>query len=152
MDIQCCCVTGHRKISREKLESLRAPLAAAIRAAYDRGCRHFVSGYAEGADLLFAQLVVELRQEDPTVRLEAAIPHSDRLKSRDKEFQRLLKESDERQVFAQGYDVSSYQKRNEYMVDKSQLVIALYDGGHSGGTYNTVRYARRLGRELQVLW
>ena len=34
-------------------------------------------------------------------------------------------------------------RRNQYMVDRSALVIAVYDGQEGGGTRNTLEYAIR---------
>ena len=42
------------------------------------------------------------------------------------------------------------QKRNEYMVDKSDLVIAFWNGEESGGTWNTINYAERKGKQLVI--
>ena len=40
--------------------------------------------------------------------------------------------------------MASFQKRDEWMVDQSSRVIAVYDGV-SGGTKNTIDYAVRCG-------
>ena len=42
-------------------------------------------------------------------------------------------------------------RRNRAMVDASQRIISVYDGG-DGGTAYTVRYAERMGREIIRLW
>jgi uncharacterized phage-like protein YoqJ len=42
------------------------------------------------------------------------------------------------------------QKRNEYMVDNSDIVIAVWDGS-KGGTYNCVKYAEKLGKKIIVI-
>ena len=42
------------------------------------------------------------------------------------------------------------QKRNKYMVDNSQYVIAVWDGSKSG-TFNTLKYARKLKRNIMVI-
>ena len=39
------------------------------------------------------------------------------------------------------------QKRNEYMVDLADKVIAVWDGS-KGGTGNCVRYAEKCGKEI----
>ena len=39
------------------------------------------------------------------------------------------------------------QKRNEYMVDLTDKVIAVWDGS-KGGTGNCVRYAEKCGKEI----
>ncbi|WP_188052008.1 hypothetical protein [Azospirillum sp. Sh1] len=41
--------------------------------------------------------------------------------------------------------------RNEWMVDHSDRLLALWDGSQ-GGTANCVRYARGLGRPIDNLW
>jgi O-acetyl-ADP-ribose deacetylase (regulator of RNase III) len=50
-------------------------------------------------------------------------------------------------VLAAAYDVSIYQRRNERMVDLSDMVVAFWDGS-SGGTGNCVRYAQKVGKKM----
>jgi hypothetical protein len=40
-------------------------------------------------------------------------------------------------------------KRNEEIVDRGGLLIALWDGRRTGGTFYTVEYARRRGVEVR---
>ncbi len=37
------------------------------------------------------------------------------------------------------------------MVDKSDLVFAVWNGEEKGGTWNTIRYAERKGRKTEIL-
>ena len=53
-----CCVTGHRTIPESELERVREELEREIRIAVAEGYTHFISGFAEGADLLFADIVL----------------------------------------------------------------------------------------------
>jgi uncharacterized phage-like protein YoqJ len=48
------------------------------------------------------------------------------------------------------YHPAKMQRRNEYMVDKSDLVIAVWNGS-TGGTGNCVRYARKLGKQIIII-
>ena len=48
------------------------------------------------------------------------------------------------------YAVWKMQKRNEWMVDNCDAVIAVWDGA-PGGTANTVDYARKLGKSVLVI-
>ena len=45
------------------------------------------------------------------------------------------------------YHPAKMQKRNEYMVDHSDIVIACYDGSN-GGTKNCITYAEKLGKNI----
>ena len=46
--------------------------------------------------------------------------------------------------------MSSYQKRNEWMVDHSSRVIAFFNG-EPGGTANTIDYARKRGVDVVIV-
>ena len=121
-----------------------------IHQAIADGCDTFISGMAEGADLIFTRLIVEAKAEYP-VKLEAAIPYAARMKSRDPIFQTLLAQCDEVTVVCEHYSSSCYFAKNRYMVDKSDAVIAVYDGRKSGGSYYTVQYAESKGREISFV-
>ena len=43
------------------------------------------------------------------------------------------------------------QKRNEYMVDNSDKVFAFWNGEEKGGTWNTIQYARKKGKDLEII-
>ncbi|MBR7190221.1 MAG: DUF1273 domain-containing protein, partial [Oscillospiraceae bacterium] len=45
-------------------------------------------------------------------------------------------------VLQEHYSAGCMMRRNRYMVDKADLLIACFDG-QSGGTLNTLRYAVR---------
>jgi len=49
------------------------------------------------------------------------------------------------------YDVALYLRRDEWMVRDADLVIALWSGRRSGGTYHTLSYARRCGVPVRTL-
>jgi uncharacterized phage-like protein YoqJ len=49
------------------------------------------------------------------------------------------------------YHPAKMQKRNEYMVDNSDFVIAVFDGEQKGGTFNCIKYAlNQTNRNLQI--
>jgi len=50
-------------------------------------------------------------------------------------------------VVSPGFSMASYQSRNEFMVDASDMLVAFFDGS-PGGTANCVRYARSVGRQV----
>ena len=42
-------------------------------------------------------------------------------------------------------------ERNRYLVDHAACLLAVYNGEWRGGTAMTVRYAKKLGREVSIL-
>ena len=59
-------------------------------------------------------------------------------------FNKIIKKADHVKEINDHYFTGCYQVRNEWMVDRSNLVIAVFNGQKSG-TKNTVDYAKRKG-------
>ena len=135
-----CCVTGHRQIPDDRKAWVGDELRRVIQRTIDQGYTHFISGFANGTDLMFAGIVADWKQSCP-ITLEAAIPYPGRMKTPDQTFQRLIGYCDVVKVHSEHYFKGCYAVRNRYMVDVSQLVIAVWDGRECGGTAATARYA-----------
>ncbi len=155
-----CCFTGHRP---EKLPwgydetdarcaALKGRIADALEALYARGYRHFISGMALGADTYLCEAALALRDRYPGVTVEAAVPfagQSNRWTPEARERHRRLCEAcDVNTVLRQDYTRWCMFERNRYMVDRSSLLLAVFDGS-AGGTKYTVDYA--LSRGLEVV-
>ncbi len=155
-----CCFTGHRpgKLPWREDETdprcltLKRRLAGEVLAAYDSGIRHFICGMAQGSDLYFCESVLALKEVRHEITLEAAIPcesQANRWPARDKaRYQRLLARCDYETMVQHHYDRGCMQRRNRYMVDRSGLLIAVYDG-QPGGTMQTIAYAMK--RQLRTV-
>ena len=137
-----CCVTGHRDIPSNKVGEIQTKLRQEVLNAIREGYKHYISGFAAGIDLIFADIVTELKGQYP-ITLEAAIPYPGRLNTPDMTFHRLIKECDLVKVHTAQYSKNCYMVRNRYMVDCSTLVIAIHDGRKTGGTAATIRYAHK---------
>lgn len=141
-----CCFTGHRpdKLSIPEDEA-KERLAFAVSKAVDYGFNTFISGMARGVDLWGAEAVLKLKETNKNIKLICALPHPDFEKKWSKanqdSFNRILKNADEIHTICDTYSVGAYMKRNKWMVDRSSLVLAIYNGT-SGGTKNTIDYAR----------
>ncbi len=146
-----CCFTGHRDLPADQLPSIEKQLRDEIEAAIFQGYRHFLCGFAKGADVLFAKLVLEAQKRHPAVTLEAALPYRAFLSRRSGEDQALLAQCQTVGVHSEGYHPFCFSLRNRYMVAQSALVLAVYDGRSQGGTASTLRYAQSLGLEVRAL-
>lgn len=150
-----CCFTGHRP---EKLniseDEIKKHLARAIESALAAGKRTFITGMARGTDIYAGELVLQYREADPSIHLICAIPHpnfekrwNDHWRQR---YYTILHRADLTKVICPSFSMSSYQIRNEWMVDRSSLVIAVFNG-ESGGTKNTIDYGKACGVKVVVI-
>lgn len=153
MTDRTCCVTGHREIPADKWEETRRALALEIDRAIEDGYVCFLSGFAEGADMLFASLVLDRQKSHPEIRLEAAIPFRGRIQTlqRTPETAALLEGCSEVHVLSERYSPGVYSHRNRFMIGHSRRVLAVYDGRQTGGTFSTIQTALKFGRELRII-
>jgi len=148
--IRTCCVTGHRDIPEEMEDYLESELRREVLVAIEDGYVHFISGFAAGVDLMFAQIIAELKN-DHLITLEAAIPYRKRMNTRNADFRRLIKRCDIVKVHSESYSPGCFMVRNRYMVDWSDRIIAVYDGRERGGTAATLKYAQLKGLDIRQL-
>ncbi len=151
MNKKTCCLIGHRDMATSKLKHIKEKLCNEVLQAIEDGYTHFISGFAEGIDLLFATIVVKLMESNPALTLEAAIPYRNRIKTTDELFHRLLAKCNIIGVHSEEYAPVCDMKRNHFMVSQAQRVIAVYDGREKGGTVLAMRYAYSQNREVHVI-
>lgn len=157
-----CCFTGHRASKLPwgyneedpRCINLKSAISQAVEALYDEGCRCFINGMANGCDMYFGEAVLELKAKHADVRLEAAIPCDaqaaswpEDLKAR---YERLKNLSDTVTYVQHGYTRGCMMRRNKYMVDKSDVLLACYNG-QPGGTMNTILMAQRAGLKTYII-
>lgn len=132
-------VTGHRP---ERLEDNED----AVKELISEGIQHLKAtrlfqGMASGTDLWSAKEAWKLKV--PYTACKPWAGHTPRAADMI-EYTKVLRHADEI------VDVSTnlqypgpwvYQKRNEYIVNSSEAMIAVWDGKPYGGTYNCVQYA-----------
>ena len=157
-----CCFTGHRpaKLPWGSSEgdprclSLKAEIAARLEGIYELGYRNFICGMAEGCDLDFAEAVLAMRDHLPDVTLEAAIPcdrQADKwTAAQQRRYEHIMAESDTVTFVQHRYSPGCMMRRNRYMVDRSSLLLACFDG-QTGGTMNTILYAQRSGLKVILI-
>ncbi len=137
------CVAVKEMIARQLQESVRL------------GCRTFLCGMARGCDLYFAEAVLALREQKPELRLIALLPCPEQAESwpeaERQRHQALCGRCDDREVLEPRYSDGCMLRRNRTMVERAQVLISVYDGS-TGGTGNTVSYARKLGLQILPVW
>ncbi len=118
-----------------------------------------INGMALGVDQLAcaASLLVKkrMKDKDKNIMVEAAIPclHQEKKwpAATQKKYHDLLKHVDKITYVHKGeYNYSCMQERNKYMVNKADIIIAVWDGSN-GGTGNCVRYAQSKNKEIVMI-
>ena len=149
-----CCFTGHRpgKLKQDE-QTVKRLLAASIDQAIARGYTTFITGMAQGTDIWAAEIVLDMRRNNPELKLICALPHPDfeqswRMEWRNR-YNAIRTAADLERTISPAYSKAAYQKRNVWMVDHSALVIAVFNG-ESGGTLNTIRYAQQ--NQVEIMY
>lgn len=143
-----CGVTGHRHIPPDKIEYVTTEMLKKILAACEAGYNYYISGFAECADLIFSKTVCDIKRDRDEIKLAAALPYP---RTRSKEVQDLLNQCDDIKICSDKYYRGCFHLRNRYIIDHSSLIIAVYDGRKTGGTYTTLQYARKQNKEIQII-
>ena len=144
-----CCFTGHRPDKMELGKNEIKPLLEkAIDEAIADGYVTFITGMAMGTDIWAAEIVLERKKMNKDLHLICALPHpnfeSRRSMTEKMKFNKILKNADLVKEINDHYFTGCYQVRNEWMVDRSNLVVAVFNGQKSG-TKNTVDYGLMYG-------
>lgn len=150
------CVTGHRpgklygyNLSDYRWQKLKEQFKQILK---ENNCDEAITGMALGVDTVFAIAVLDLKKEGYDIKLHCAIPcrnHSCKWSTLDrKRYDVILSVADIiKLVSDEEYKPWLMQKRNEYMVNLSDKIIAVWNGSKSG-TQNCIKYATKLGKEI----
>lgn len=137
-----CVFTGHRELGEELS---RAKVKKAILEYAEKGVTVFYNGVAKGFDLLAAEEVLKLKKKRQ-IKLIACVPYygqergySEADKAR---YRAILKKADEVVILSEEYYMGCLLRRNDYMVERADCMIA-YLCKESGGTAYTVRKFRK---------
>lgn len=116
-----------------------------------QGYDTFLTGMAEGFDLIAAEEVLRAKMTYPHIRLVAVVPfrcQSARYGERDKaKYDNILRMSDEVVTLSEAYFMGCFHRRNDYLLEHSTRLLTYYDYSPAGGTAYTVRHAiaRKMG-------
>ena len=159
--MKSCCVTGNRpqkfpwKYGEGKeYEKYLTEMARQIEKLIESGYNYFISGGALGVDQDFAEAVLRAKQVHAGIELEIAVPCRNQAarwsEAERRRYLSILERADRVEILSEHYTRFCMLKRNEYMVDKSDLVLAYWNGEESGGTWYTMNYAKRKRKELLI--
>lgn len=159
---KCCSFTGHRPAklpwgydeTTASCMEFKFRLRETLEYLIGRGYADFMSGGALGFDMMASEIVLSLREKYPWVRLTMVLPFDGQADKWPEEQQRrwlsIIEASDKVVHISHSYDKGVYFRRNHYLVENADLLLAAYDG-QPGGTAGTVAYAKRHGVKVARL-
>ena len=148
------CGTGHRPTKLGGYDnSILLSLAKMAKDAISGigNVEKIISGMALGWDQALALAAIDMQ-----IPLVAAVPFKGQENAwppaSQEVFRDYLRNAHTVHIVCEGgYAAWKMQKRNEWMVDNANIVLALWNGT-PGGTMNCLEYANHVGKEVVNLW
>lgn len=153
-------ITGHRpnglpkqygyNLNNEAWSKIKEYIEVTIEECYKYATQNeeltLVSGMALGVDTAFWEVAAKLRKSNKNIRIEAALPFVGQEKKwtekSQKQYKKMLSESDKVTIVSEGgFATYKMMARNRYMVNKSDIIIAVICK-ETGGTAQCVKYAK----------
>ena len=162
--MQTCAFTGHRPESfifgydedNPICMALKIALQREIINAVEKGVTVFYSGVALGVDIWAAEEIINLKRNRKDIRLVGAVPFEGQEKSwtdeQKERYANVIANCDEVVTVSEKRGRGAFLKRDRYMVDNADMVIAVYNRMKANsGTGYTVRYAVGEGRPVVII-
>ena len=160
-----CAFMGHRPSkfpwgyneSDSRCANLKTALSAQIAELANSGVTDFLSGLSEGVDIWSAISVLELRKENPALKLHCVLPctgQADKWSDSARElYDWTLDQADSRIYVNREPTRNCMMERNRFMVDHAEVLLAVCKNvsERRGGTAATIRYAQKSGKEIILL-
>ena len=98
---------------------------------------------------------LDQRKENPALKLHCVLPCEGQAdmwsSSAQDRYYNILNQADSVEYVSRKYHDKCMLDRNRRLVESSGVLLAVYNGEWRGGTAATVRYARKMGREIIVI-
>jgi len=149
--------TGHRPSRLGNEYDYDGPYTAYIRSELHKLLRQLkpnkmISGMALGFDTIFA--LAALNSDTPLI---AAIPfegqESKWFQKSQELYHNILNDplTTQEYICEPGYAAWKMHKRDQWMVDECDHLIAVWDGKPKGGTFSTIEYAKKIKRPYTII-
>jgi uncharacterized phage-like protein YoqJ len=117
--------------------------------------RYFITGMSRGVDQWCAEIVLDLKKDMSYLYLECALPCETQAvhwseNQRDRYFS-IIERCDKEYCMQSQYTYDCIMKRNQYLVDSSDYIVAVWDKYKSGHTYRTIQYAKKQRKKIFMI-
>lgn len=159
-----CCITGHRSkdlpfkgdLNSTGMRNLISTIYLAISEISREGCDTFISGMADGTDLICAEIISQMIDDGAKLRLICVVPYAGQIKEhrrpRNAYIYKALTTHFPTVVLSREYFPQCYKNRNMFMVRHSSRLLGVYKPKIKGsGTLQTIRLAEKAGLNCRII-
>lgn len=166
MKIHTCAITGYRPTrfrfkyneNNKDCKRLKRRMEEQFSLLYQKGVRHFIVGGALGVDMWAGEILLLMKEKEEfsEIAITMALPFEGYDSNWDQPSrERTTRIQNNAKVLVIGTEpgTSSYIKRNHFMVDHADVLLAVYDNDRKirSGTAMMVRYAERKNRPIILI-
>ncbi len=130
---------------------IKQKLEEEIKKSISNGYNHFIATMQLGVDMWAAEIVVRIKKFYPEVILEASLSYENQAsfwtENQRERYFNILSECDYIGYASTHYTSSCSRLASKYMIDKSSLLIAVYDGNDTE-TMSVIDYSKTKGLNL----
>lgn len=156
------CFTGHRpqklpwgyNEDDNRCIEMKYKLEKEIIGAIHKGYNNFITGMALGFDMICAETILKIQKDYPFIKLIAALPCKNQYKywntSQILRYKKILSQCNYIRCLYENYNDKCMIDRNDFMINNSSLVIALYNG-KVGGTSYTIKNAKLKNLDVIII-
>src|SRR5258708_9084404 len=149
--------TGHRKLPDNNAE-YKTPAAiyefvsnSIERVLTDLKPSNAISGMAIGSDTIAAEVCLKLN-----IPLILAIPFRGQElrwpKEAQEKYNQILKQAKKLEYISpEGYSAWKMQTRNEWIVNNCDILIGIFNGERSGGTFRCIQFAKKQKKKIIII-
>ncbi len=142
--------TGHRILEDDE-NIIENAVTNAVMRYIENGFDTFLCGMAIGFDLLCGKILLNIKKNNPNVKLVCCIPYENSEKyfsKKDKElFKDIIAASDDSIILSKSYYNGCFHIRDKFMVDNASVIISYKTRDNSGTGYTTA-YGVLTGRKI----
>lgn len=142
--MKICCAFGHREV----LHDIRDKLHLLVKGAIEQGCRIFYTGDMGDFDRMFSYAVNRLKKLHPDVKLICVKPYfTNGINTKGEYYSDVYDDVIIPDELSFHHYKTAIKKRNEWMVNKSDIVLFYLRKDH-GGAFTAYKYAQKHNKTL----
>lgn len=119
------------------------------------GCERFLTNVEDGCGMDFAEMVEMFKRRYDYLSLELVLPYPIKEPKVYTQYHEnryfILDICNRKHIISGRYSKGGKEKSRVFMVDASDIVLAVWDGKRRGIIWNTIKYARSKGKKIRYI-